>query len=89
MFEPIFSAFGPVGSSIALLAVVLPVFAVAALETLRSARPRSRARIAYPADRGDSRGHHASRGSFRGAAVRLWSVVGRVGAGAAAERRTG
>ncbi|GMV13775.1 MAG: hypothetical protein AMXMBFR56_19990 [Polyangiaceae bacterium] len=101
MFDAIFSSFGPLGSALALLAIVAPVFAIAAVETLRLARPtwpgslleragglgRLRPWIAGSSERGDSPRPDAWRGPS-GVSVRVRSVWGRLGAGAAAQRRS-
>lgn len=101
MFDNIFSSFGPLGSALALLLVVVPVFAIAAAETLRLARPAWRGRlvelagglgrqlrpwIAGSSDQGDSHGRHACRG-LSGVSSRVRSVWGRSGADAATQRR--
>ncbi len=40
MFDALFAFVGPVGSSIALFALVLPLFTLAAVDTIRLARPQ-------------------------------------------------
>jgi hypothetical protein len=46
MFDALFAFVGPVGSAIALFAVVLPFFLLAAVDTIRLARPEIRSRWA-------------------------------------------
>jgi hypothetical protein len=46
MFDALFAFVGPVGSAIALFAVVLPFFLLAAVDTLRLARPEISSRWA-------------------------------------------
>lgn len=46
MFDALFAFVGPVGSAIALFLVVLPFFLLAAVDTIRLARPEIRSRWA-------------------------------------------
>lgn len=99
MFDVIFASFGPLGSALALFAMLLPALLIAGRETARLARPeiaqgmgRLRAALVPPwiapgSEEGDSPERHASRGSRL---ARLVSALHhRLGAGAATERATG